>query len=82
MANTEENLDGSDLDVWTAQYVRYNDTTCNNYLAFKYTWTKKDISADDVWCVRSYLVYSDANGEKHTVYGDLVRANLNGIITE
>ena len=79
---TEEYLEGEDLDIWSARFVRYNDTTCYDYLAFRYTWTKKNVSADEVWCVRAYLVYSDANGEKHTVYGDVVKANLEGVITE
>ena len=69
-------------DSSTAKYVRYNDTTCYDYLSFKYTWTKKEIGEDDVWCARSYLVYRDEAGEEHTVYGELVRANLSGIINE
>lgn len=82
VASTEANLNGSDLTSDTAQFTRYNSSDCYNYLAYKYTWTKGNVSESDVWCVRSYLVYRDENGDEHTVYGELVRANLNGIITE
>ena len=81
VANTQANLNGSELTTDTAQFTRYDDSKCYDYLAYKFTWTKGNVSEDDVWCVRSYLVYSDENGE-HTVYGELVRANLNGIISE
>ncbi len=40
--------------------------------AYRYTWTKKDVHAGDTWYVRAYLVYTDANGDLHTVYGDIV----------
>ena len=82
VANTEAELNGSELTADTAKFTRFDNSSCYNYLSFKYTWTKSNVGESDVWCVRSYLVYSDENGEEHTVYGDLVRANLNGIITE
>ena len=82
VANTAAELDGAELTTDTARFVRYNDTTCYDYLAFKYTWTKKEISDEDVWCVRSYLVYRDETGEEHTVYGELVQADVSGIINE
>ncbi|MBR0484044.1 MAG: InlB B-repeat-containing protein [Oscillospiraceae bacterium] len=82
VANTEANLNGSELTTETAQFTRYDDSKCYDYLAYKFTWTKSNVSESDVWCVRSYLVYSDENGEEHTVYGDLVKADLNGVITE
>ena len=82
VASNEADLGENELTADTAKYVRYNDTTCYDYLSFKYTWTKKEIGEDDVWCARSYLVYRDEAGEEHTVYGELVRANLSGIINE
>lgn len=81
LANTEKDLNGSELTTDTAKFTRYDSSKCYGYLAYKFTWTKGNVSEDDVWCVRSYLVYRDKNGE-HTVYGELVRADLNGIITE
>lgn len=57
----------------TAAYVRYASTAYHNY---KYTWTKSKVTADQVWYVRAYLVYTDANGNVHTVYGDVIAATL------
>ena len=57
----------------TAAYVRYASTAYHNY---KYTWTKSKVTADQVWYVRAYLVYVDANGNVHTVYGDVIAATL------
>ena len=59
-----------------ARFKRYNDTTCQNYKTFKYTWTKGNITnTDEEWCVCAYLVYTDSEDE-HTVYGDMVTAKL------
>jgi hypothetical protein len=43
----------------------------------KYTWTKTEVTDDQTWYVRSYLVYEDANGKTQIVYGDLTTAKLN-----
>ena len=43
----------------------------------KYTWTKSNVSADETWYVKAYLVYIDTNGNTQTVYGDLVTASIN-----
>ena len=75
VANTEANLNGSELTTETAQFTRYDNSKCYDYLTYKFTWTKSNVSEYDVWCVRSYLVYRDENGE-HTVYGELVKASL------
>ena len=82
VANTEANLNGSELTADTAKFVRYENSKCYDYLTYKFTWTKSNVSESDIWCVRSYLVYRDENGEEQTVYGELVKASLNGIITE
>ena len=63
------------FDVSNAAYVRYGTTTKHNY---KYTWTKSKVTEDQTWYVRAYLVYTDANGNTHTVYGETVSATLNG----
>ncbi len=61
-----------------ARFKRYDDTTCQNYTTFKYTWTKGNITnADDVWCVRAYLLYKDTDGIEQTIYGKMVEAKLN-----
>lgn len=81
VANTEAELNGAELTEDTAMFSRYDDKKCRKYLTYKFTWSKNDVSESDVWCVRAYLVYSDENGDEHTVYGDLVRADLNGMLT-
>ncbi|HAP79017.1 MAG TPA: hypothetical protein DCQ78_02335, partial [Ruminococcus sp.] len=39
--------------------------------AVRYTWTK-NVKSGETWYVRAYLVYTDLNGNVHTVYGDMV----------
>ncbi len=75
VANTEANLNGSELTTETAQFTRYENSKCYDYLTYKFTWTKSNVNEYDVWCVRPYLVYRDENGE-HTVYGELVKESL------
>ena len=36
--------------------------------AVRYTWTK-NVKTGETWYVRAYLVYTDLNGNVHTVYG-------------
>ena len=40
--------------------------------AVRYTWTKGNVKSGEIWYVRAYLVYTDSNGNVHTVYGDMV----------
>ena len=40
--------------------------------AVRYTWTKGNVQSGETWYVRAYLVYTDSNGNVHTVYGDMV----------
>jgi hypothetical protein len=66
----------NNLTAETADYVRYKDNiTVHNY---KYTWTKNNVTEDQTWYVRSYLVYQDAEGNVKTVYGDLIQSTLDG----
>ena len=59
----------------------FNDTAANVLVrgdawdgrAYRYTWTKKGVhEGDKTWYVRAYLVYTDANGDLHTVYSAVV----------
>ena len=43
----------------------------------KYTWTKTEVTENQTWYVRSYLVYVDSHGNEQIVYGDLTTAKLN-----
>lgn len=67
--------ESDDFDASNAAYVRYGTTTKHNY---KYTWTKGSVTESQTWYVRAYLVYTDANGNTHTVYGETVSATLYG----
>lgn len=67
--------ESEDFSVSNAAYVRYGTTSKLNY---KYTWTKSKVTDDQTWYVRAYVIFKDANGNSHTVYGDTVRATLNG----
>ena len=69
-------------DINYARFRKYNETTCKDYKAFKYTWTKSNIDDGDVWCVRAYLLYSDKDGVQHDVYGEMVKADKNGKVEE
>ncbi|MBO4921366.1 MAG: InlB B-repeat-containing protein [Lachnospiraceae bacterium] len=40
--------------------------------AYRYTLTVSDVSSGEIWYARAYLVYTDASGNTHTVYGDIV----------
>ena len=46
----------------------------------KYSWTKSKVVEGQTWYVRSYVEYIDANNEHQILYGELIRANLDGII--
>ncbi len=43
----------------------------SNKKAVRYTWTKS-VQSGETWYVRAYLVYTDLNGNVHTVYGNMV----------
>lgn len=59
---------GDGFNASTAKIVRGN--ACTKY-AYRYTWSIK-MSAGQTCYVRAYLVYTDANEDSHTVYGDVV----------
>ena len=69
--NVAESGDGFNAD--TAVYVRGNSWTGN---AYRYTWTKSKVGSGETWYVRAYLVYTDAEGNVNTVYGDMVSLTM------
>ena len=46
----------------------------------QYTWTKSKVVEGQTWYVRSYVEYIDANNEHQILYGELIKANLDGSI--
>lgn len=69
-------LNGAELTAANAKYVKYTDTSRNNYKTYKYTWTlgTNDYSAE--WTVRPYLEYKDKEGKVQTIYGEPVAKSL------
>ena len=76
-SNSAIGNDKNRFNVANADFVRYGTTSAKNY---RYTWTKSNVTEGQAWYVRAYLVYTDANGNTYTVYGDIVATDLNGII--
>ena len=64
---------GDGFNADTAAYVRGNSWTGN---AYRFTWTKSKVGSGDTWYVRAYLVYTDAEGNVNTVYGDMVSQTM------
>ncbi len=56
-------------------YKKLTTKATANTKSVKYTWTKSN--ATSTWYVRAYLVYKDAGGTEHTVWGDVISASCN-----
>lgn len=65
---------GGNLTASNALCVRGREWSGN---AFRYTWIKTNVSDNETWYVRAYLVYTDAEGNTNTVYGDVVSQTMN-----
>ena len=57
----------------TATFVRGNAWTGS---AYRYSWTKGKVAEGTTWYVRAYLVYADAQGNTHTVYGSVTSQTM------
>ena len=75
IATLDANIANGTFDDQTATYVRPEDNNgnSNNYY---FTWSKKDVTSGQTVYVKAYLIYKDADGVEHTIYGDLVTATL------
>ena len=67
--NATVGTSGDGFTASTASFVRGNAWDGS---AYRFTWTKSNVGSDDTWYVRAYLVYTDASGNSHTIYGDMV----------
>ncbi|MCR5743250.1 MAG: glycosyl hydrolase 53 family protein [Lachnospiraceae bacterium] len=63
----------SDFDESSADYVRGLSTTSTS---IRYTWTYGFSTSSTIY-VKAYMVYKDAQGNLHTVVGDVVSQNEN-----
>ena len=66
---------GEELTASNADYVRGGG---NGYKTYKYTWTKGKVTTEQTWYVRSYLKYSDSDGNIYEIYSDVISGQLNG----
>ena len=60
-----------DLNLDNAEYKKASAKAVGTSIPWTYTWTKTSVNPGDVWYVRAYVIYTDAEGAEHTVYGDL-----------
>ena len=66
---------GSSTNSFTyenAQYKKVLNKESSNLIHYEYTWTKSKVSYGDIWFLRAYVTYKDANGNIYEVYGDVV----------
>ena len=65
------------LTASNAAYVKSLKDAEGKCAPVDYTWNKTNVSRGDTWYARAYLVYTDAAGREHTVYGELITAVAN-----
>ena len=67
-SNPDKAINGVALTSENADYVRGGG---KGYKAYKYTWTKGNVTDDQTWYVRSYLKYHDVRGNIYEIYSDI-----------
>lgn len=75
VATLDADIANGTFDDQTATYPRaasVNGSSDNYY----YTWSKGSVTSEQTVYVKAYLIYKDADGVEHTIYGDLVTATL------
>ncbi|MGN1126855.1 MAG: hypothetical protein ACI4RI_05385, partial [Ruminococcus sp.] len=66
---------GSSSDNFTyenAQYKKVVNKESSKLTNYEYNWTKSSVNFGDIWFLRAYVTYKDANGNIYEVYGDVV----------
>ena len=61
---------GDGFNADTAMFVRGDAWNGESY---RFTWNKTKVEAGTIWYVRAYLVYTDAQGNQRTIYGEVVQ---------
>lgn len=70
---TDVEKDAEAIDKNNAKYFRTkNGKDVAPYSAYKMTWNKTNVSSGDIWYVKPYVAYIDADGAEHEVYGELI----------
>ena len=75
VATLDANIANGTFDDQTATYPRAESVNGSND-NYYFTWSKSKLTSEDTVYVKAYLVYKDADGVEHTMYGDLVTATL------
>ncbi|MGN0476836.1 MAG: hypothetical protein ACI4HM_05795, partial [Ruminococcus sp.] len=74
IATNDETI-GASADSFTyenAAYKKVDNVESMGYQTYKYNWTKSKVMNGDIWYLRAYVTYKDANGNTYEVYGDVV----------
>lgn len=69
---TSNSTIGTDSEAFVASAATYIRGNSWDGTGFRYTWSKGKVQPGETWYVRAYLVYKDADGNVHTIYGDPV----------
>ncbi len=72
---TDDATVGTDADAFNsanAKYFKSQNIEDQNVVNCRYTWTKSNVTVGDIWYLRGYVTYKDANGNIYEVYGDIV----------
>ena len=65
---------GDEFNDSTAKYVLGNAWNGNSY---RYTLSKENAQEGETWYARAYLVYTDAEGNVNTIYGEMISETVN-----
>ncbi|MGN0459471.1 MAG: hypothetical protein ACI4HL_01005, partial [Ruminococcus sp.] len=74
LATNNETI-GASSDSFTydnAAYKKVDNVEGLNYQIYQYSWNKGNVFYGDIWFLRAYVTYKDANGNTYEVYGDVV----------
>lgn len=74
---TNDSTIGKDPEGFTSENARFVRGVSWTGTACRYTWSKGKVNEGDTWYVRAYLVYTDSQGNVHTIYGDPVWQTFN-----
>ncbi len=68
LTNDADLISNNNFDDKTATYV-FGDAWSGT--SYRYTLTKTNVINGETWYARGYLVYTDKNGNTHTIYSDV-----------
>jgi uncharacterized repeat protein (TIGR02543 family) len=75
LTNNVNLVSNNNFDDKNATYV-FGDSWSGT--SYRYTLTKTNAALNETWYARGYLVYTDNNGNTHTIYSDVVNQKYLG----